>query len=217
METENIPTLKLQLPSSHGFLLLATNLKTSSLLDEMKPILRDLKREQNVLNVNIFESIFSSAPFNIVILIESQSVKDALILQSNAKFNVLRKNIAPDHSVNFCLVAANMRRIGDVDRSKQGIFIFNFYKASRFGYLTDEIEKDILGWEKDARWFQQAGLDNSLLLAPVDGWDSEYTIVNHARWNQGGLWNIFSTILMNPKLRNQAENSKPTMYRLLVL
>lgn len=159
----------------------------------MKPILRDLKREQNVLNVNIFESIFSGAPFNIVILIESQSVKDALILQSNAKFNVLRKNIAPEHSVNFCLVAANMRRIGDVDRSKQGIFIFNFYKASRFGYLTDEIEKDILGW------------------------DSEYTIVNHARWNQGGLWNIFSTILMNPKLRNQAENSKPTMYRLLVL
>ncbi|MFA1545610.1 hypothetical protein [Actinomadura chokoriensis] len=71
----------------------------------------------------------------------------------------------------------NVRRLGDVDKNRQGLFLFNHFKAE------DPAVAARL-WEHLAGWYAaETGLDNSTLLQPIG--DAPYTLVNHARWDHG--------------------------------
>jgi hypothetical protein len=69
--------------------------------------------------------------------------------------------------------ARNVRRIGDIDRSRTGAFLFNHFTAENF-------DRALRTWEPIAGWFtHRAGVDDSALLEPVEA--SPYVFVNHVR------------------------------------
>jgi len=70
-----------------------------------------------------------------------------------------------------------VRRVGDVDKSRPGQFLFNYFVGDDPG-LAVEL------WDYLAGWYEaETGLDNSTLLAPIEGEKSDYVMINHARWD----------------------------------
>ncbi|NKZ04449.1 hypothetical protein [Actinomadura latina] len=71
----------------------------------------------------------------------------------------------------------NVKRMGDVDKNRQGLFLFNHFAA-------DDPEVAAKLWEHLAGWYAaETGLDNSTLLQPIG--EAPFTLVNHARWDHG--------------------------------
>jgi hypothetical protein len=103
--------------------------------------------------------------------------------------------------------------IGDVDKSRQGLFLFNYFAAE---------DRDVaLGlWEYLADWYRiETGLDNSTLLTPIG--TADYVFVNHARWDyslprfmvhQFTKPSFFSYVSAN--LRANQVGAMPILYRL---
>jgi hypothetical protein len=75
------------------------------------------------------------------------------------------------------IAAGNVRRVGDVDKSRPGLFLFNYFAGDDFD-LAVEL------WDYLAGWYEaETGLDNSTLLGPLEGEESDYVMINHARWD----------------------------------
>ena len=93
------------------------------------------------------------------------------------------------------LVALNNgRRMGPVDLSRVGVFLFNYFYADRRA-------QNLAVWEYTAGWFaDQTGLDNSTLLIPEAGQDCPYTVINHCRWDR--LGDILPSLLLKPSFRS---------------
>jgi hypothetical protein len=73
--------------------------------------------------------------------------------------------------------ARNLRRVGDVDKSRPGLCLFNYFAGDNFD-LAVEL------WDYLAGWYEaETGLDNSTLLGPLEGEESDYVMINHARWD----------------------------------
>ncbi len=71
------------------------------------------------------------------------------------------------------IAASNVRRIGSVDHSRDGVFLFNYF-------YSDSLDLNLKVWNYTAGWFQdQTGPDNSTVLLPDHAPDFSYTIVNH--------------------------------------
>jgi hypothetical protein len=67
------------------------------------------------------------------------------------------------------------RCMGDVDKSRPGLFLFNYFVA-------EDVDVALQLWEYLADWYRiETGLDNSTLLTPTG--TADYVFVNHARWN----------------------------------
>jgi hypothetical protein len=90
----------------------------------------------------------------------------------------MEKAIQAAASYVHTIEATNVRRIGPVDHSRQGVFLFNYFFA-------DDVEQNLGIWKYTAGWFQsETGLDNSTVLLPVDAGRSRYSIINHCRWDR---------------------------------
>jgi len=77
--------------------------------------------------------------------------------------------------------ARNVRRVGDVDKSRPGQFLFNYFAGDDPG-LAVEL------WDYLAGWYEaETGLDNSTLLVPLEGEKSDYVMINYARWDHSLL------------------------------
>jgi hypothetical protein len=75
------------------------------------------------------------------------------------------------------IAARNVRRVADVDKSRPGVFLFNYFAGDDPG-LAVEL------WDYLAGWYEaETGMDNSTLLAPLEGEESDYVMINHARWD----------------------------------
>jgi hypothetical protein len=75
------------------------------------------------------------------------------------------------------LAAGNIKRVGDVDKSRPGTFLFNYF-------VGDDPEVVVELWDYLAGCYQvETRLNNSTLLAPLEGEPSEFVVVNHARWD----------------------------------
>jgi hypothetical protein len=65
--------------------------------------------------------------------------------------------------------------VGDVDKSRQGLFLFNHFVA-------EDPDVALQLWDYLADWYRiETGLDNSTLLTPIGA--ADYVFVNHARWD----------------------------------
>jgi hypothetical protein len=65
------------------------------------------------------------------------------------------------------IAAGNVRRVGDVDKSRPGLFLFNHFAGDDPG-LAVEL------WDYLAGWYEaETGLDNSTLLGPLEGEESD--------------------------------------------
>src|SRR4030095_13247338 len=73
--------------------------------------------------------------------------------------------------------ARNVRRIGDVDTTTDGLFLFNHFVADDRNVML-ELWDYLAGWYAAETWLRA-----SVALMPVVGEPGDFTIVNWARWD----------------------------------
>lgn len=154
------------------------------------------------------------ARYDVVVLIETVSPRAAEELRDHAAYQQLAGRVRHTARRTFEFAAASPRSMGDVDAGRPGVFLFNFF------YADDE--RDLVPvWEYTAGWWNVAtGLDNSRVLAPLDGEPRDYGIVNHCRWDR--LRDVAPKMLVRSSFRrfvlaNFAANrisAQPMLYRL---
>lgn len=113
------------------------------------------------------------------------------------------------------MVARNVRRIGDVDKTRAGTFLFNYF-------VGDDPAVVLELWDYLAGWYEiETGMDNSTLLAPIDAQQSDYVIVNHARWDAHPLRLVLRQLskrsfrsYMLANLEANHVGAMPVLYRL---
>ncbi|WP_051332742.1 hypothetical protein [Cucumibacter marinus] len=154
------------------------------------------------------------AKYDLVLLIECETPEAAQALKAGERFGELLKQIEALSEKTLVLAARNARRIGPVDHSRDGVFLFNYFYA-------DSLQQNLGIWEYTAGWFEdQTGLDNSTLMLPEPGSETDFTIINHCRWN--GLLDIMPSLIFKPSFRSfvldnfEANDTaaSPILYRL---
>jgi hypothetical protein len=111
------------------------------------------------------------------------------------------------------MAARCIKRVGDVDKTRQGLFLFNYFVA-------EDAQVALRLWDHLAGWYAvETGMDNSTLLAPIG--DADYVFVNHLRWDYG-LPRLMVRQFAKPSFRSYVlanlganrTGSMPLLYRL---
>jgi hypothetical protein len=119
-----------------------------------------------------------SAWFDVVVLVETVSPEAADAVRSAGAYQALVQALSDQARRLNQVAARNVRRVGDVDESRPGLFLFNYFAGGDRGQAVEL-------WDYLAGWYEaETGLDNSILLAPLEGQKSDYVLINHARWDQ---------------------------------
>jgi hypothetical protein len=153
--------------------------------------------------------------FDIVVLIETTSPAVIREVQSTPLFEALLDALRSQAKRLHIMAARNAKRVGDVDKTRQGVFLFNYFVA-------DDARVMLQLWDYLAGWYAvETGLDNSTLLVPLEGERSDYLAINNARWDESlprFLWRQFSKksfrtyVLAN--LEANRVGAMPILYRL---
>ena len=191
------------------FLYVWESRRKRALLARCKELARRLERLDEVLSAVVFKAVFIPpgrgrflrqrrgkvhiARFDIAVLIETTSVDAARTIRQHPLCQELEHTLREGASYVHAVVARNARRIGDVDHSRDGVFLFNYF-------FSDDTQENLDVWEYTAGWFAaETGLDNSTLLLPEPGERSEYGIINHCRWDH--MTDILPSLLFKPTFR----------------
>jgi hypothetical protein len=111
------------------------------------------------------------------------------------------------------MVYKNPKRINEVSKDTDGIFLFNYFYSEDTKTLLDV-------WEYTAGWWtKNANLTNSTPLQPVLA-GSSYNLINHCRWDN--LIDVLPSLIFKPNmkrfvLKNFTDNNivaMPILYRL---
>jgi hypothetical protein len=202
------------------------------LLDRVEPLVRPLERLVQVERVSVFDGALIApvermsgylrqraasihpARFDVVVLIETTSPDTARALRDAPEYQALLDTLRGGSSDLHVMLARNLKRLGDVPRTRRGVYLFNYFVA-------DDPEVALELWDYLAGWYQvETGLDNSLLMAPLEGEPSDYVFVNHAHWD-ANLPTLFVRQMAKPSFRryvlaNLEANrvgSMPALYR----
>lgn len=239
---DRFPEVTLIEPAPSGYLMLALEVDhrppfgfvlqsgtKRQVIEDLKSLAQDLRSRQDVLGAVVFKAVLippgrgaflkkrpqvAIARFDVVLLVECTSLAAAQQLQGSDLWQTAQAAAASRARKSICIAATNTRRIGAVDHTRDGVFLFNYFFA-------DDVETNLQVWNYTAGWFQdQTGLDNSTVLLPQDAGDVPYTIINHCRWDR--LRDILPAILFNQSfapfvLANFEENNTaamPILYRL---
>ena len=196
-------------PSTRGYLyvgasvhpgrvpLVLPHAERSALLVRLKELAHRLARSGAALAATVFRAVVIPpttrispylrqqgaavlAPrFDVAVLIETESPAAARALQGTPDLTALLDAARGNARTVHVLAARNAKRFGEVDASASGLFLFNHFVA-------DDPQVALELWDHLAGWYAtETGLDNSLLLAPLEGERSAYALVNHARWDAG--------------------------------
>lgn len=223
-----------------GFLLWESAAKKRILL-QVKEFANQLKSDdstiKNVVETTVFKAMVISpgqgeflkqrpdvpkAMFDVVILVEFESVEAARIFRNSEECKNEIEKYEKDNDVKrvMVVVGSNARRMGptgDVDHTKDGCFLFNYFFA-------DKVEQNLKIWEYTAGWFgDQTGLDNSTLILPETDTDVKncpHSVINHCRWDS--LKNVLPSLLFKRSFKTfvlanfEANNTapKPILYSL---
>ncbi len=150
------------------------------LLATLDELARRLERERAVEKVTVYEAVaippFSRFPyvkdrageirfprFDVVVLVETTSPAALRDVQATAPYRELLDTLRAHARRVHVVAARNAKRMGDVDKTRQGLFLFNYFVA-------DDAERALRLWDHLAAWYQvETGLDNSTLLVPLEG------------------------------------------------
>jgi len=122
-------------------------------------------------------SALRPAWFDVVILVETVSPDAASEVRAAPGYQELVGTLTEGARRVHQVAARNVRRIGDVDKSRPGLFVFNYLAGNDLG-LAVEL------WEYLSGWYEaETGLNSATLLAPSEGERSDYVLINHARWD----------------------------------
>ncbi|MCH6258685.1 hypothetical protein MLD52_19150 [Puniceicoccaceae bacterium K14] len=153
------------------------------------------------------------AAFDVVILIECKSVSDALAVRESEEIERALELAKSKSAYMDVMVYKNAKRIDEVSKEFNGVFLFNFFYSEDTQTLLDV-------WEYTAGWWtEKANLTNSTPLQPVEA-GSQYNLINHCRWDK--LMDVLPSLVIKPSMRNFVlknftENSimaMPILYRL---
>lgn len=115
--------------------------------------------------------------FDVAILVETVSPGAADEVRAAPSYQELAETLTGQARRVYQVAARNLRRVGDVDKTRPGLFMFNYFVGDDPG-LAVEL------WDYLAGWYEaETGLDNSTLLAPLEGEKTDYVMINHARWD----------------------------------
>ncbi|MBD2866827.1 hypothetical protein [Paenibacillus oceani] len=176
---------------------------------QSKEISNRLRELPDVRNVNVFEALVIPpgrgkllekrkgkvhlAQFDVVVLIETSHKEATQQVQEHPLFQELIQLLSQKSNFTHIVAATNVRRIAEVDKSQQGVFLFNYFYA-------DDVHELLPVWEYTAGWFEaKTALDNSTLLIPEEGEQSQYGLINHCRWDR--LSDIIPDLLFRPTFR----------------
>ena len=179
-----------------------------ALINQCKVICKELSQSSDVLSAVVFKALLIPpgqgeylkqrpdvhvARFDISILIEMSTVEAAKQMRTNELFKELETHLRQTAKYTHVITASNARRIGPVDHKRDGVFLFNYFYA-------DDVDQNLAVWKYTAGWFEQeTGLDNSTLLLPENHEKSNYTVVNHCRWDH--LIDIVPSLIFKPTFR----------------
>lgn len=183
---------------------LTTSDRKRSLIDAAKRWCQLLKNEQGVISAKVFKATlippgkgkllkerFGKArlpKYDVVILVEISTLQKLNEILATDDYRSIEAYIRKNSTSAHIISATNVKRIGDVNHEKRGVFLFNYFYA-------DDLTQNIAVWEYTAGWFQQeTGLDNSTVLLPCDSKSSRYKIINHCRWNS--MWNVLPSLIL---------------------
>jgi hypothetical protein len=117
------------------------------------------------------------ARYDVIVLVETTSPAVISDVETSEAGKELVEELDGAASHLEVMRARCVKRIGDVDKTRPGVFLFNYFVA-------DDTAVALELWDHLAGWYMsETGLDNSTLLQPLDS--TTYAFVNHARWDHG--------------------------------
>lgn len=117
------------------------------------------------------------ARFDVVLLIETKSIDAIQSVEASDEYVTMMREIESQARRVKVHEARNLKRVADVDKTRQGTFVFNHL-------IGDDPEVVLENWEWMGGWYAvETGLDNSTLLRPLDPESADYVAINNARWN----------------------------------
>jgi hypothetical protein len=155
------------------------------------------------------------ARFDVVVLVETTSPATAREVQTTAPYQELVDTLQSGATRLHVMAARNAKRIADVDTTRPGVFLFNYFVA-------DNADVMLRLWDYLAGWYAvETGLNNSTLLVPLDGEHADYLAINSARWDERLLrvmvrqlsTKSFWTYVL-PNLEANRVGAMPVLYRL---
>lgn len=133
------------------------------------------------------------AAFDIVILIECKSVKEALVVRKSQEIEKVLNLVKSKSTYMDVMTYKNAKRIDEVSKESNGIFLFNFFYSEDTQTLLDV-------WEYTAGWWtEKANLTNSTPLQPIEA-GSQYNLINHCRWDR--LIDVLPSLIFKPSMKN---------------
>jgi hypothetical protein len=202
----------------------------SELITRLKELARQLEHLDAVEKVTLFDAIAFAPPsayvkergdavqvahFDIVVLIETTSVAIAREVQTTPAYQAVVDALTSKAKRMHVIAARNARRVDDVDKTRKGLFLFNYFVA-------DDAQVAVQLWDYLAGWYEvETGLANSTLLVPLEGERSDYVAINNARWDESllrFLWRQMSKKsfrdYMLANLEANRVGAMPVLYRL---
>jgi hypothetical protein len=181
-----------------------------ALLAQLTTLARALEQIDGVEKVTVFDALAFAPPsayvrerqdririarFDVVVLIETSSPAAARDVQTTPMYQALIDALRTTARQMYVLTGRNVKRIGDVDKTRPGVFLFNYF-------VGDDPQVVLDLWDYLAGWYAaETGLDNSTLLAPLEGEGSDYVAINNARWD-GSLLGVFLKQITKPSFRS---------------
>jgi hypothetical protein len=213
---------KLVEPTQSGYILISAEVdrrlgflpnsrKKRRLIAECKQLCRQLAQDPSILEAVVFDANFITPgedkeflekrrpggrfpDFDLSVLIETSNPRAADAVNEFALYERMERAIHDAANDTVAITATNPKRIGPVDHSRNGSFLFNYFVA-------DDTEQMLAVFDYTAGWWEQeTGLDNSTVLLPREGQRTDYAIINHCRWDH--LWNFMPSILFKRSFRN---------------
>ncbi|CAB9522368.1 expressed unknown protein [Seminavis robusta] len=140
------------------------------------------------------------AEFDTAVLIECVNPDAAVRIRATPDFAKMKGKIDKVARFVHCITCSNAKRIDEVSKETDGVFLFNYFFAADMeskGSEGIDILKSV--WEYTAGWWTaNANLDNSTPLLPLEGECSQYSLINHCRWNKG--LDVFPHLIFRPSL-----------------
>jgi len=216
-------------PNTLGYIQIAAEVETprplhktseakKKLLQDLKEAAADLSAEAGVRRVDVFSAIVIPpgskegrellershagvhvAEFDVAILIECTDIEAAKRARETETFAKLMELLDAGARTIHCITAKNAKRIDEVDKTKDGVFLFNYFYVLPPESGAAPVDIMLGVWEYTAGWWTaKANLDNSTPLQALPESESEYTLINHCRWDKA--IDVLPSLLFRPTL-----------------
>jgi hypothetical protein len=226
-------------PPGFGYLLLSADVEPptgrrpfpgasatrTALLGRLKSAAAEVAQLDAVERATVYRTVLAPPPsgyartvedparYDVHVLVETTSPDQLTALEASEPYAQLRKELDTEASRVDVMQARCVKCIADVDKTRPGLFLFNYFVA-------EDADMALELWDHLTGWFMtETDLDNSTVLQPTDR--SQYAFVNHARWDHG-VPRLWLRMFTKPSFwsfvqKNMNENrtgSMPTLCRL---